>query len=132
MNKKTLWIAVALVLVVALLVGVYFATRPETTEGMKSFTVTVVHKDGTTKDIPLKSDKEYLGDCLEAEGIIVAAQGAGKEGMFDTVDGEKAVFETDSAYWGFYVGGEYATLGIYQTPIEEGAVYKLEHTVWTE
>ncbi|MBR4017733.1 MAG: DUF4430 domain-containing protein, partial [Oscillospiraceae bacterium] len=45
------------------------------------------------------------------------------------VDGEKAVFEEDNAYWAFYVDGEYAMLGIDQTPIEDGKVYRLAYTL---
>ncbi len=130
MNKKTLGIVVALVVLVAVLVGVYFATRPDTTEGMKAFTLTVVHKDGTEKVFHLKADAEYLGDALQSDGII-----SGEEGPYGLyikiVDGEKAVFEEDSAYWSFYVGEEYATLGIDQTPLTDGGVYKLVYTVDT-
>jgi len=131
MNKKTLIIILALAVLVAALVAVYFLTRPETNTDMKSFTLVVTHKDGTSKTMNLKSDAKFLGEFLQAEGIIVAAQGQGKDGMFDIVDGEKAVFEEDGAYWGFYVGEEYATLGIYQTPIEDGKTYKLTYTVYT-
>lgn len=130
MNKKTWILTIAVVLVVALLAAAYFLTRPDTDEGMKSFTLTVVHKDGTSKEFPLKSDELYLGDCLEKEGII-----SGEEGQYGlyihVVDGEKAVFEEDGAYWGFYEGEEYAMLGIDQTPITEGGVYKLVYTVDT-
>lgn len=128
MNKKTLGIIVALVVLVAVLVGVYFATRPDTTEGMKEFTLVVTHKDGTSKTMELKSDKEYLGEHLQEKGIIKGEEGP--YGLYiQEVDGEKAVFEEDGAYWGFYVGDEYAMLGIDQTPIEDGATYKLVYTV---
>ena len=128
MNKKTLGIVIALVAVVAILVGVYFATRPETTDGMKSFTVEVVHKDGTAKKLEMESDKAYLGECLQEKGVIKGEQG--QYGLYiQEVDGEQAVFETDGAYWAFYVGEEYATLGVDQTPIEEGKTYKLDYTI---
>lgn len=128
MNKKTLGIVIALVAVVAILVGVYFATRPETTEGMKTFTVEVVHKDGTTNTQELKSDKTYVGECLQEKGIIKGEQG--QYGLYiQEVDGEQAIFETDGAYWAFYLGEEYATQGIDLTPIEEGKVYRLVYTV---
>ena len=127
MNKKTLVIAIVVALVAALLVGVYFLTRPETSEGQKSFTLEIVHADGTTKKQSMKSDAEYLGAYLQEEGIISGEMG--QYGLYiKVVDGEKAVYEEDNAYWGFYVDGEYATLGIDQTPIEEGKVYKLEYT----
>ena len=127
MNKKTLGIVVALVALVAILVGVYFATRPETTAGMKSFTVEIVHKDGTVKKEELKSDAEFLGDALDEKGLIEYEEGPyGK--FIQKADGEKAVYEEDNAYWGFFIGEEYATLGVDQTPIEEGKVYRLVYT----
>ena len=128
MNKKTLLIAAVILVLVAALVTVYFVTRPETTEGMKAFTVEIVHKDGTTKTLEMKSDKAYVGECLQEEGIIKGEQG--QYGLYiQEVDGEQAVFETDGAYWAFYVGTEYATQGIDLTPIEEGKTYKLVYTV---
>ena len=45
--------------------------------------------------------------------------------VIDSVDGETASWEADSAYWSLYVGEEYATTGISQTPVEDGASYKL-------
>ena len=46
-----------------------------------------------------------------------------------TVDGETANWDPDQAYWGIYINGEYATAGLNDIAIEEGAVYKLEYTV---
>ena len=128
MNKKLIALVIALAVLVAALVTVYFVTRPETTEGMKSFTVEVVHKDGTSKKLELESDKAYVGECLQEKGIIKGEEG--QYGLYiQEVDGEQAVFETDGAYWAFYVGEEYATQGIDLTPIEEGKTYKLVYTV---
>lgn len=127
MNKKLIILVIALAVLVGALAATYFIFRPDTTEGMKSFTLEIVHKDGSTKTLSMKSDAEYLGEYLEEEGIITGE--IGQYGMFiKAVEGEKAVYEEDNAYWGFYVNGEYAQLGIDQTPIEEGAVYKLAYT----
>ena len=49
--------------------------------------------------------------------------------MITTVDGEQAVYETDGAYWAFYVGDEYASLGVDQTPIADGDSFSLVYTV---
>ncbi len=128
MNKKTWIVVIALVVLVAALVAVYFLTRPETTAGMKEFTLVVVHKDGQSKEIPCKSDLDYLGEALQKEGLITGEQGP--YGLYiHEVDGEKAVFEEDGAYWAFYEGDAYATKGIDLTPIENGKVYKLVYTI---
>ena len=98
-----------------------------TQEAMKSFTLTIVHADGTSKEMNLKSDAEYLGAYLQEEGIIKGEEG--QYGLYiKEVDGEKAVYEEDNAYWAFYEGEEYANLGIDLTPITDGAVYKLVYT----
>jgi hypothetical protein len=44
------------------------------------------------------------------------------------VDGEDAVWETDNAYWSLYIGQEYATTGLSDTPVNDGDVFKLEYT----
>ena len=125
MNSKKIWIALgAMILVIALLVGVYFVTRPETQKGDKHFTVTVVHADGTEKTFDCYTDEEFLDKALLHDGII-----AGHEDSYglviDSADGEEAIWERDSAYWALYIGEAYATTGISQTPVENGAHYKL-------
>lgn len=125
MNNKKTWIAlVALIVVMALFVGVFFRTRPETQKGDKHFTVTVVHSNGTETTFECSTDEEFLDKALLSDGIIT-----GHDDMYglviDTADGEEAIWERDSAYWSLYIGDAYATTGISQTPVEDGAHYKL-------
>ena len=101
-------------------------TQPSV-EGGLSFTVTVVHGDGSTKEFAYKTEAPMLGDYLEEQGLI-ESEGADK-GMFHTVDGEKADWNENQSYWALYLGEEYAMAGIYDTPITEGAVYKLVYTI---
>ncbi len=126
-NRKQILILVALVLAVALMAGLYFATRPQTQAGEKTFTVTVVHKDGSTKDFTYTSEEEFVGAVVLAEGLVQGE--VGDYGlMVETVDGETAIYEKDNAYWAWYVGEEYAITGIDQTPITDGGVYQLIYT----
>ena len=126
-NKKIVIALVALVAGVGLMLGVWAANRPETSEGTKAYTVTVVHADGSQKVFEYTTDAEYLDDALMEEGLI-----AGEEGPYGltliTVDGEDAVWETDNAYWSLYIGQEYATTGLSDTPVNDGDVFKLEYT----
>ena len=126
-RKKIILAVVALVVVVGLALGLWFLTRPTVTEGEKSFTVIVVHGDGTEKTFPYTSSEEYLGTVLQADGLVEGEMG--EFGLYiQAVDGEKAVYEEDSAYWAFYEGENYAQTGIDLTPIQDGAVYKLIYT----
>ena len=95
-------------------------------EGLMAFTVTVVHADGSSKEFSYSTDAKMLGDYLEEQGLIVS-EGA-DDGMFHTVDGEKADWNESKSYWALYLGEEYAMAGIYDTPIADGAAYKLEYT----
>ena len=127
MNKKMVALVIALAVLVAALAVAYFVTRPSGTEGQKSFAVEIVHKDGTVKKLELKSDAEFVGEVLDEEGLIEYEEGAyGK--FIKSADGEKAVYEEDNAYWGFFIGEEYANFGVDQTPVEEGKVYRLVYT----
>ena len=100
---------------------------PEKSEGQATFTVVVVHKDGTEKTFTYTTEEEFVGPVLEADGLI--AGNAGPYGMEIThVDGEKAVYTEDKAYWGVYEGEEYAMQGIDTTPVVDGRVYKLVYT----
>ena len=126
-NKKLVLALLAFVAVVGILVGVWFATRPEAQEGGKSFTVVVVHSEGEPKEFTYSTDAEFLGAFLYEKGLLVADEN--NPGMFHTVDGEKADWDANQSYWAFYVGEEYATQGIETTPITDGAVYKLVYTV---
>ncbi len=130
-NTKIILAIVALVAVIGIFLGVYFATRPEIQQGAKTITVTVVHKDGSEKTFTYHTDEEYLDKVLLAEGLI-----EGYEDQYglviEKVDGEAAIWETDSAYWSLYVGEEYATTGISQTPVYDGSTFKLIYETWAE
>lgn len=126
-NKKLVLAAVAIVLVIGLMVGVWMSTRPETESGSKGYTVTVIHKDGTEKVFEYRTDEEYLAGALLEEGLV-----SGEDGQYGltiiTVDGEAAVWETDSAYWAIWVGEEMAVTGASEIPVYDGSTYKLEYT----
>lgn len=129
MKNKKVWLGLtALVLVAALMLGVYLGMRPETQAGEKQFTVTVVHKDGTEKQFVYGTDAEYLGAVLLEQGLI-----QGEEGpyglMISAVDGETADWNVDKSYWALYVGEEYATTGVDLTPVTDGSEYRLVYTI---
>lgn len=127
-NKKILIAVVALVAVVAVMVGIWFGTRPEAQEGDKTITVTVVHKNGAEKKFTYHTDEEYLGDVLLAENLV-----EGEEStyglMISTVDGETADYNVDQGWWQIFIGEESATLGADSIPIKDGDTFKLVYTI---
>lgn len=135
--KKTLVTLIALLMVLALVMGgctpATVETTPsgssvptgEQTQG-KSFTVIVVHKDGTEKTFRYTTTSdENLGPVLVAEGLIAES---GSSGLYDTVDGVKADWNVDQTYWAFYIGDEMAMVGMNDAAIHDGDTFKLVHT----
>lgn len=127
-SKKRIVAAAALVLLVVLFAGVWIWTRPATSEGSKSIRVEVVHSDGTARTFTYQTDEEYLGEVLLAEGLVAGDES--EYGLYVTeVDGETASWDDDGAYWAFYVGEDYAELGVDQTVIADGDEFSLVYTV---
>ncbi len=127
-NKKLILALVALMAVVAIMIGVSVLYQPETTQGAKTITVTVVHKDGTSKEFEYHTDEEFLGPVLLSEGLV-----EGEEGPYglviSAVDGETADWNVDQSYWALYIGEEYATTGADSTPIADGDRFQLVYTI---
>lgn len=123
MSKK-MWIALgAVLLVLAILVGVYVATAPKAQEGSKTITVEVVHGDKTSKTFTYKTDEQYLGAVLTAEGLV---EGENTQyGLYiQKVDGESAS-DADKTYWALYEGENMAATGADAVIVADGGVYKL-------
>ena len=127
-NKKLIVAVIALVVVIAVLAGVFIATRPETNAGSKNITVTVVYEDGSSKDFHYSTDEEFLGPVIMNEGLVEGKMA--EYGLYiKAVDGVRAVWEENNAYWSIYVGDEPAITGADAIVIEDGGVYKLVFTL---
>lgn len=127
-NKKLIIAVAALVAVIAVMAGVFMATRPETAAGGKNITVTVVHSDGAEKIFEYTTEEEYLGPVLLAEGLV---EGENTQyGLtINVVDGEAASWEENQSYWALYIGADYATTGADGIVLTDGGEYSLVYTI---
>lgn len=123
-QKKTL-LGVALLLVVAVVfAGAYRALAPKPVEGAKTVALQIVHGDGSTKDVTLHTDAQYLGEALdEQEGLVEGEEGP--YGLYiKTVDGETAS-DGDRTWWCITKGGEEVPTSADLTVIADGEQYEL-------
>ena len=94
-------------------------------EGKTAFTVEVVQLDGTSITFTVNTDKETVGEALLELGVV--AGDTTEYGLYiTTVNGVTLDYNTDGAYWAFYINGEYASTGVDATNIEAGASYALK------
>ena len=129
MKKQTKIIlgVMALVAVAAILLGVYFGTRPDVQEGAKALTITVVHGDGSEKAFDVHTDQEYLEGALLENEIVEDNQT--EYGLYIlTADGE-TVNEAGQEWWCITKDGELLMTGAGETVISDGEHYELTFTV---
>ena len=128
-SKKTLSLILCTVLIVAMALTFSACGNDgnvnDDAKTEKSFVFKVVDLDGSEKSFDIKTEAKTVGEALLAEKLISGE--VGQYGlMVDTVNGIKYDYNEDSAYWAFYVNGEYATAGVDTTTIEEGATYSFK------
>ena len=96
-------------------------------EGAKSFSFSVVDKDGNKTAFLINTDKTTVGDALLELDLIAGDES--EYGLYvKTVNGVTLDYDKDQMYWAFFVNGEYATSGVDTTDIDENAEYKFEAT----
>ena len=127
-NRTICTRAAALLLALLMTVTVFAGCGQRGGSGdKKTVSVTVTHKDGSTKDFTYETTEEMLGPALVSEKLIEGEEG--QYGLFvKTVDGY-TVDESNQEWWCLTVDGETAMTGIDSTPIEEGKKYGLVLTV---
>lgn len=132
-NKKVLIgviAAVVLVALVAIFAAVYFVFGAKPVAGSKTITIEVVNKAQESTVYEVKTDAEYLRQAMEeADGLTFSGAESEYGMMVDTVNGERADYSLDGAYWSFYVNGEYCNYGIDTQPVLDGDAFAITYTL---
>ena len=134
-NKKTKIIMglVAFVAVVAAFIAIYFIFREKPVEGNKEIVIKVVSKDNEVTTYEVNTDAKYLKEAMdEAEGLTYSGTEGQYGMMIDTVNGVRADYTLDGAYWSFLINDNYCNYGISEQPIEDGDVCSIVYTQATE
>ena len=118
MKNKKLIALIAIVLVAALMAGVYVMTRPQAQEGSKHVTIVIVYQDGTEKKLEYATEHEYLSQLLLEKELVTGF-------TIEGVDGIVLDWSKDNAYWALYEGDAYATTSATGIVLVDGGVYKL-------
>lgn len=129
-SKKKLFIAGGfLILLIAALAAVYAAFGAKPVTGSKYVTIEVISQSQESTIYELQTDAEFLKQAMEeARGLTFS----GTEGpyglMIDTINGEKAEYNTNGAYWSFYVNDTYCNYGIESQPVLDGDSFTIAYT----
>ena len=99
--------------------------EPDNSE--KSFILEVTYEDGSVNSYTVNTTEATVGAALLEEGLIegtTSSMGL----MVSHVNGVRADFVEDGAYWMFVIDGEMAMVGVDSTNIEEGVIYAFVYT----
>ena len=87
--------------------------------------------DGTVTKFQVNTDATTVGEALLAVELIAGDES--EYGLYVTsVNGITADWDTEKAYWAFYIGEEYAQTGVDATEIVADTEYSFVKTVSEE
>lgn len=128
-KKQIITVVVLALLVIAMGVG-YVVFKGNTSKGEKNITVEIVTAEGESTVYELNTDAEYLAGALdEIEDLTYEAEEGPYGLVYNSFNGEKAVYEEDGAYWAFYLNGEYCSFGASEQPVTDGDAFQIAYTL---
>lgn len=103
-------------------------TEKESPDDAKySFTLNVIDDKGNSKKFNIKTNCDNLGDALLEAKLVEGEDGP--YGLYiKVVDGLRADYELDGAYWSLSKNGEMLLTGVSETKISNGEKYELTYT----
>ncbi len=128
MKRKGLIITLSIVcaVIIAAFAAIIIVTKPDTKNGDKDIIVTVVYKDKTEKEFEISTDAEFLGDALLEKNLVKPEEH--KTGYYLYIDGVRADYNLDKAWWCVTKAGEMTQVGINELAIADGDEFEITHT----
>jgi len=124
MKAKTI---VVLLMTLLFIVAACGSSSNAPAQGEKTFVFEVTDADGNVTSQTIRTTEATVGAALVDEGLIEGE--VSDFGLMVThVNGIRADFVEDEAWWAFYIDGEMAMAGVDDTDIEEGVTYAFVYT----
>lgn len=123
-HKKQIIIgAVILVVLLAVMGGLYALFMPKGHSGAKHITIEVVLLDQSSQDYEISTDAAYLGQALKAQKLIEGEDGP--YGMYITAVAGVTADEQLEQWWCITQNGGIVNTGADTTPIADGDHFEL-------
>lgn len=130
-TKKIVAGVLGLAVLIAACAFAYVKFKPQAVEGAKTVTIEVVDDEGTSVEYEVHTDAEYLLGAMEdAEGLTFDGEDGDYGFTVYTVNDVTADFNTDGAYWSFYLNDEYCNYGVSEQPVNDGDEFMIKYEVF--
>lgn len=122
--------ALAALTVMALLLILYTVSKPVPMAGTKDIFLEVAYQNGAREYYEISTEAHYLKEALDSvpdltlEGSYTEEFGL----MVITINGVRADYQKDGAYWALLLNGTPCNYGVSKQPIKDGERYSFEYT----
>lgn len=125
---------IAAIAVLALLLVIYSLTRPVPMAGTKNISIEVAYENGIKEHYQITTEAHFL---LEAINSIPELEVTGTTSdefglMVTTINGTRADYQKDQAYWAILLDGEPCSYGVSMQPIKDKETYTFQYTTAKE
>ena len=129
-NRRRGILTVVLVLAIVGLMTLAHGTFSEkAVKGGKNISVEVNGNEKEAVRYELSTNQEYLlGALQEIEELEMESEDGPYGPMLLSINGEFAEFNTNGAYWAFYVNDGYCNYGVAEQPVEDGDAFQIVYT----
>ena len=132
MDKKKKGLIIGVCIFAALViagVAIFVLTR-QTSGESKTISIVVTNSQGESNSYIMNTRAEYLRQAMDESKYITYSGTESEYGMMvEEINGERAVYAEDNAYWAIYVNGEYGQYGIDSQPVTDGDCYSFVYEV---
>lgn len=122
--------AAGILLLAVFLFGIYLKFRPQAVLGDKEISIEIVYAEQETEHFTIRTDAEYLEQAIEScDDIVIEGNRTPQFGlMIESVNGVRAEYHQDHAYWSLELDGVLCNYGVSQQPVQDGEHYRLVYT----
>ena len=128
MQKRNYIIILSLILVIIISAFSRLILKQENQvqKGDKVISVTIINEDKTQKLFKISTDSKTLGGALLQRNIVTPEEY--KNGFYTQINGIRADYKLDGAWWCFTQNGEELIKGANYHYIKDGDCFEITHT----
>ncbi len=126
-RKLIVGLSILLAVVIAAFVLLMIFNRPETNDNLKDIKVTVVYDDKEEKVFEISTEAEFLADAMYENKLV--EKNEYEAAFYTVIDGVKADFDKDGAWWKLNKDGEMLNVGMNEAVLADGDEFEIVYTV---
>lgn len=108
----------------------FLVLKPTGTTDLKRVQIIVVSQDGSEGFYETPTTAAFLQGAMDdTKDLTYQGRETAMGFILEEVNGERAVYDENKAFWGITIGGQFAEYGISQQPIADGDVVRIAYTM---